>query len=30
MFLNLKLDTHDKAALRRQLNEIGQSFPKSA
>jgi len=30
MFLNLKLDRHDKAALRRQLNEIGQSFSESA
>jgi arsenate reductase len=30
MFLNLKLDTDDKAALRRRLSEIGQSFPESA
>ena len=30
MFLNLTLDTNDEAALRRQLNEIGQSLPKSA
>ena len=30
LFLNLKLDTDDKAALRRLLNEIGRSFPESA
>lgn len=30
MFLNLTLDTNNEAALRRQLNEIGQSLPKSA
>ncbi|RME98769.1 MAG: arsenate reductase ArsC [Alphaproteobacteria bacterium] len=30
MFLNLKLDTDDTAALRRQLGEIGRAFPQSA
>jgi arsenate reductase len=30
MFLNLRLDTDDTAALRRRLNEIGRSFPESA
>lgn len=30
LFLNLKLDTDDKSALRRLLNEIGQSFPEIA